>query len=92
MIETQKKSTGIWIVILVIFLSELFFFTWCRVQCVGTEYKISEENIKFKNLSSLQNSLIIKRAQLRSPQRLLKFAEENLNLAPLTPRQTFIIP
>ncbi len=92
MIETREKNTGIWIVILLIFLVELFFFTWCRVQCVGTEYKISEENIKFKNLSSLQNHLIIERAQLRSPQRLLKFAEDNLNLTPLTPTQTFIIP
>ena len=92
MIEAGEKNTSIWIIILVIFLSELFFFTWCRVQCVGIEYKISEENAKFKNLSSIQNRLIIERAQLRSPQRLLKFAEDNLNLTPLTPKQTFLIP
>ena len=46
--RAQKRSvTGLWIIILLIFVAELFGYTWCRVQCIELGYDIAREKKNF---------------------------------------------
>ena len=88
----KLKLTGVWFVLLSIFIVELFSYTWCRVQCVRIGYEITKEtNIK-QSLITLQNNLKIELASLKSPKRLAEIASNKLNLTSPTPKQVIIIP
>ena len=88
----NNKYILFFIVIMFVFLAEWFCFAWCRVQYVGIEYKISDENTRYKKLDTIQNDLKIERAKLRSPNRLSQFAKKYLNLKEPTSEQIIILP
>jgi cell division protein FtsL len=95
--KTRKKNgnakiTGIWIIFMVVFISELFLYTWCRVNCIGVGYDISKETKKQHELIALQNNLKIELASLKSPERIAKIAKDQLGLKAPTKSQTIIIP
>ena len=79
-------------VFMTIFLGELLFFTWCRVQAIGTGYEISKETQRRQDLISFQNNLKVELARLRSPERIAKIAKNQLGLVTPTPEQMIIIP
>jgi cell division protein FtsL len=81
-----------WILILVLFIGELFFYTWCRVQCVQVGIAISEQRSKQKELVTLQNSLKIELARLKSPEMIMRAANHKLGLAMPAPKQTIVLP
>ncbi|MBL0732481.1 MAG: cell division protein FtsL [Desulfosarcina sp.] len=83
---------GIYLTLLGVFILELFFFAWCRVQYVKTGYVISEETAKHQKLLSLQRNFKIERARLKSPERLSEIARSRLGLAAPETGQTIIIP
>lgn len=72
--------------------TELFIYTWCRIQCVKTGYEIAKESDKNLKLLTLQNNLKIEIARLKSPRRIAKIATEHLDLIIPTPEQMVIIP
>lgn len=84
--------TGLWTVVLVLFVSELFIYTWCRIQCVKTGYEISKETDKNLKLIALQKNLKIEIARLKSPRRIAKIATQQLGLVMPKPGQVIIIP
>ena len=86
------KSTGIWIIFMVVFISELFLYTWCRVNCIDVGYEISKETKKQHELIALQNNLKIELASLKSPERISKIAKDQLGLKAPTKSQTIVIP
>jgi cell division protein FtsL len=86
------KFTGLWIIIMVLLISELFIYTWCRVQCVKTGYETSKEMDKKLKLITLQKNLKIEIARLKSPLRIAKIATQQLNLIMPKPGQVIIIP
>jgi len=88
----MKNNQYILFFIMLLVLMEVFCLVWCRVQCVRTECKISEENKKYENLMEAQNALKIERAKLRSLNRLSRFAEKNLNLKEPTSGQIILLP
>jgi cell division protein FtsL len=88
----KLKLTGVWLVLLAIFIAELFFYTWCRVQCVRIGYEITKEANNEQSLITLQNNLKIELASLKSPKRLAEIASNKLNLTSPTPKQVIIIP
>ena len=95
--KTRKKRgdikiTGIWIVFMVVFILELFIYTWCRVNCIGLGYEISKETKKQHELIALQNNLKIELASLKSPERIAKIAKNQLGLKAPTKGQTIVIP
>ena len=79
-------------IFMTIFLGELLFFTWCRVQTIGTGYEISKETQRHQDLISFQNNLKIELARLKSPERIAKIAKNQLGLVTPTPEQMMIIP
>ena len=75
-----------------VFLAELLFFTWCRVQTIGAGYEISREAQRHQDLITLRNNLKVEVARLRSPERIAKIAKNQLGLITPTRNQMMIIP
>lgn len=79
-------------VLLSIFIIELFSYTWCRVQCVRIGYEITKEINNNQKIITLQNKLKIELASLKSPKRLAEIASRKLNLTRPTSKQIIILP
>jgi len=98
MVNKKKKNKGFypgtifWIVIMIVFMSEMLFYTWCRVQCTKLGYTIARENRTYRELSSLQKNLEIELTQLKSPNRIANIARNQLGLDIPKPEQIRSIP
>jgi cell division protein FtsL len=90
--RSTKRMTGIWVLILTLFIGELLFYTWCRVQCVQVGIAISSEHRKEKELKSLQNSLKIELARLKAPERISYIARKKLGLDMPELSKTILVP
>jgi cell division protein FtsL len=88
----SRRLTGAWVLILSLFVSELLFYTWCRMQCVQVGIAISQETRKAASLRTLQSSLKIELARLKAPERISHIARTELGLAMPEPRQVIVIP
>lgn len=75
-----------------VFIAELLFYTWCRVQYVRTKYEIAEQTARARQLSAMQDNLKIEQARLKSPGRIAKIAETQLGLIRPSSKQTLFIP
>ena len=88
----RLKFTGLWIVMLFLFLGELFFYTWCRVNNVGLGYQVARETEKKTKLMAYQENLKIELARLKSPERIARIAREQLGLSMPRAEQTIVMP
>ena len=88
----KPKTIGIWIVVLMIFISELLLYAWCRVQYIGVGYEILKASCHRQELVALHNTLKVELASLKSPDRIAKIARKQLGLVMPTPEQMIIIP
>lgn len=84
--------TGTWVLILSLFIIELLFYTWCRVQCFQVGLAIGQETRKAEDLKTLQNSLKIELARLKAPERISHIARTQLELDLPEPRQVVVLP
>jgi len=83
---------AIWISIMVIFIVELLFYTWCRVQCVQLGYAVSELTENQRRHQTMHNNLKIELARLKSPNRIVNIAKARLGLIMPTSEQIFLMP
>jgi cell division protein FtsL len=90
--NTSKRMTWAWVMILFLFIAELLFSAYCRVQCVQAGIAISSERSKQKELAALQNSLKIELARLKAPERISIIARQNLGLDVADPSQIILVP
>jgi cell division protein FtsL len=90
--QRNPKVTIVCFLLMFIFISEIGFFAWCRVQYVRIKYEITEQTTRIRKLSAMQDNLKIELMRLKSPQRIAKIAREQLGLITPTPQQTVIIP
>lgn len=88
----DANPTVILVILMTIFIGELLFFTWCRVQTIGTGYEISKETQRHQDLINFQNTLTVELARLKSPERIANIAKNQLGLITPTPEQMIIIP
>jgi cell division protein FtsL len=88
----KLKKTGIWIILMFFFISELFLYTWSRVQCVGIGYEISKAAARQKEFVAFQNNLNIELASLKSPARIAEIAKTRFGLKMPTSEQMITIP
>jgi hypothetical protein len=86
------KIIGIWIIFMSFFISELFLYTWCRMQNVNIGYEISREKRNRRHFVTLQSKLKIELAHLKSPERIAGIAKGQLGLATPGPEQIITIP
>ena len=75
-----------------LFIAELLFYTWCRVQSIQVRYYISELAAEQERLMMLQDNLKIELARLKSPQRIAKIAKQQLGLISPTNKQLILVP
>jgi len=87
----NSKMTATLFVCLALFIAELFFYTWCRVQYTHAGYEITKTNENRRELLTLQNNLKIELERLKSPDRIAKIAEEHLGLITPSPEQMVTI-
>lgn len=89
--STNIRMAAMWGVLMAVFIVELFFYTWCRVQCVNLGYAINRADERGRELLTMQNNLKIELERLRSPERIARIAEERIGLIKPTPEQMVII-
>ena len=69
-----KKTGGslaiIWLAIMLVFIAELFAYTWCRVQSIRVGYAIAAENQRYQHQSMIRKKLTVELAHMRSPKRI----------------------
>lgn len=90
--QNRRKMVFIWMAVMSVFILELFFYTWCRVQSVKVGYDISLATARQKELLKLQKNLTIELAHLKSPQRLTEMAQSRFHLVVPSPEQIVKIP
>jgi len=88
----KPGTTLTWIIVMTIFLAQLLFFTWCRVQYIEAGYDISRETRRHQDLITLQNNLKIELASLKTPERITEIAKNQLGLIMPTKEHIIIIP
>lgn len=100
MVHNRKKQPALFTprrmlvtgLLLMVFLVEVFFRTWCGVQCIRTGYDISRALHKQKEMIDLGKNLGIELGRLQSPQVLGRKAREKFNLSIPEPRQVIVVP
>ncbi len=83
---------SVWLTIMIVFIGELFFYTWCRVQYIQMGYDISGRADEQRSLAILQQNLNIELARLKSPERIEKIARLQLGLIAPTEEQIIVVP
>jgi cell division protein FtsL len=91
-IKRNPKLFIAYLLLLGIFIAELFFIAWCGIQSRKIESEIIALTQKAAQLSDSQDKLKIELARLKSPRRIAKIARERLGLITPTPNQTIVIP
>ncbi|MGM0452150.1 MAG: hypothetical protein ACQERN_03165 [Thermodesulfobacteriota bacterium] len=86
------KFAAICMTLMLIFMAEVFFDTWCGVQCRRTGYEIEQARARQTDLRTLQKKLQIERVRLTSPQALGQYAKNQLELITPSPEQVIILP
>lgn len=91
--ETRKfAGMGTWFLLMSLFIVQLLFYTWCRVQCVQVGYEISKEASHYQRLLTFQTHLRTELATLRSSERLANITASRLGLVNPSPKQIVILP
>jgi cell division protein FtsL len=91
--KKQKTNLlGIWIVLLGLFITELLFYTWCRVQCTRLGYEMTKDVEANRKQMVLQSSLVLELARLKSPERISAIARQQLKLEPPSHEQMVVLP
>ena len=88
----NPKLIMICLILMAVFIAELYFNTWCRVQYRQTNFEISKLEESNTQLSALQDNLKIELARLKSPRRISKIAREKLGLISPGAKQTVVMP
>ncbi len=90
----SKKSGGslavIWLAIMLVFIAELFAYTWCRVQSIRVGYAIAAENRRYQHQSMIRKKLTVELAHMRSPKRIEVLGRQ-LGLVNPSTRQIVVI-
>ncbi len=90
--SSARRVPWTWMMILFLFIAELFFYTYCRVQCVQVGIAISAQRGRQQELTALQNRLKIELARLKAPERISVIARKNLGLGMPDPAQIILVP
>lgn len=87
----DPKIIGVWVLVMTLFVGQLLFYTWCRVQSIRVGYEISRENATYQRQLTVQNTLRIELERLRTPERILTIARRDLGLATPASQQKKLI-
>lgn len=89
----RHQSPGmktIWLAIMLVFIAELFAYTWCRVQSVRVGYEIAAATRTYEQQRTIRKNLAIELARLKAPNRIEALGRQ-LGLAPPATRQIVVM-
>ena len=87
--RTQTMKT-IWLAVMLVFIVELFAYTWCRVQSVRMGYEIAAATKAYERQRTIRKNLTIELARLKAPSRIEALGRQ-LGLAPPATRQIVVM-
>ena len=90
--QRNPKVIAVFLCLMLVFIAELLFYTWCRVQSVRTKYEITEQTSHMRQLAAMQDNLKIELARLKSPSRIATIAKTQLGLITPTSKQMILLP
>ena len=82
----------IYLGLMFVFIIELLFYTYCRVQSTQVSVDISNERARNAALLSLRDSLKVEQARLKSPKRIAKIASQQFDLVLPNSNQIIVVP
>lgn len=88
----NRKMAFIYLGLMLAFIVELLFYTYCRVQSTQVSVDISNERARNAELLSLRDSLKVEQARLKSPKRIAKIAGQQFNLVLPDSNQIIVMP
>ena len=88
--KEQKRPTK-WLILILVFLFQLFFYTLIRLESSQARTQISQLQIQKQRLRANTNVLIVEKERLSSPERILKIARSSLNLSTPFADQVFYL-
>ena len=91
-IKQSPILTTAYLVLMAVFIGELFFSAWCREQNRKISSDIIKQTQTTERLLGMQDKLKIELAVLKSPRRITRIARDRLGLITPTPDQTLVIP
>jgi hypothetical protein len=68
--KTTSNLAVIWLAIMLVFIAELFAYTWCRVQSIRVGYAIAAENRRYQQQGAIRKKLTVELAHMKSPERI----------------------
>ncbi|MDX9788403.1 MAG: cell division protein FtsL [Desulfobacterales bacterium] len=86
--SAYRKWTSIWILVMMVFISQLLIYAWCRVQNVRRGYEIMEVLAEQRRLLAVRETLKVELARLKSPGRIARIAREQFGLVSPGKQQT----
>ncbi|MBF0099288.1 MAG: hypothetical protein HQK77_00120 [Desulfobacterales bacterium] len=92
MSKSNGYPLGMSIFFLVLFIGELFVYTWCRVQCLDIGYAITKLSEEREQIESMQNRLKLEIAHLKAPDHIMNIATVNYYLRIPQPEQLIQMP
>lgn len=90
--SVPKKIWGLWMLSLLVLLTEALIYTWCGNRCVQVGYAIAEETRKHQELTTVSNNLNIELAHSKAPETISRIAREELGLGMPDPKQIIVVP
>ena len=87
----RHPMVAIGIALMVVLMAELLVYTWCRVQYVRIGYEITEATKEHQRLAELYRRLKVEEASLRSPERIMRIAQQRGLVMPDS-KQVRVIP
>ncbi len=84
--QPVRGMKTVWLAIMLVFIVELFAYTWCRVQYVRLGYEIAKETRTYEQQRTIRKNLAIELARLKAPKRIEALGRQ-LGLAPPATRQ-----
>ena len=86
----RQSGTAIWLAVMIVFMAELFAYTWCRVQSIRMGYEIAAENRKLQQQNVIHKNLTVELAHMKSPKRIEALGRQLGLITPST-RQIVVI-
>ena len=86
------RITAAWVELVVICITEVFFYTWCSVQCLRLKHEIERQEEIAIGLEAEKKKLRIEMVRLKSPARIIGIAREKLGMVIPESDQVIVIP
>ena len=80
----------IWLAVMLVFIAELFAYTWCRVQSIRVGYAIAAENRRYQHQAVIRKKLTVELAHMKSPKRIEMLGRQ-LGLSVPSPGQIVVM-